>query len=170
MTFLDGESFGDLIEGVCGSVDEWPSFCSASPEGDGNDFFIDYPYCVFDDAVNGVVCAKHGEEIVYADVNGIVLNCTCTYSGEDGLQSTDCAPSGELVTVAPVDVPTSPPPPQAVPTPLPPTDVPGGTGTVTPTTSLVDAEREDGESGASFRKIHPTCSLTPLVFALLFLK
>jgi hypothetical protein len=162
VTFQDGESFGGLIEGICGPGNEWPSFCSAPPGGDGNDFLIDYPYCVFDDAADedGIACAKDGEEITYTDVGGSTLTCSCSYSSEDGLQSTDCV---EKITPAPVE--TTTPAPEAASVEEP-TDGGGGDNNPqseeTPPSTEEDPAPKD-DSGGSFLCIRLSLIATLLI-------
>ncbi|KAL3938759.1 MAG: hypothetical protein SGARI_001616 [Bacillariaceae sp.] len=105
--FDNGESFGNIIDGACGSASEWPSFCRVLDE-DGN-FDIAYPYCVFndvsfDESSSGILCSRDGETIIYIDENEVEQTCSCTVSPEgDAFDQCTQAP-----TVAPE--PTSPTP------------------------------------------------------------
>ncbi len=84
--FEDGESFGDSIDGACGPSAEWPSFCYVPPgSAGGDDFVIDYPYCVFSDTASGEdLCSKDGETLDYVNNNDTELSCNCAYSTADG--------------------------------------------------------------------------------------
>lgn len=84
--YKNGESFGDTIDGACGPALDWPSYCYVPPgSSGGDDFLIDYPYCVFSDTDSGTaVCAKDGEKVEYVDRNGTKLSCDCTYTSEGG--------------------------------------------------------------------------------------
>ena len=98
----NGESFGDLIERECGPASEWPSFCYVPPgSSGGDDFLIDYPYCVFSNtATEEVVCAKDGDTVEFVDDQGNSLSCSCSYTPEDGEDST-CDRIPEEPTAAP---------------------------------------------------------------------
>jgi hypothetical protein len=116
----NGASFGDLIEGACGSPFEWPSYCRVLDE-DGA-FDISYPYCVYNDvsfeeSSNGSRCAMDGEVISYMDSNDVQQTCNCTISDDDVPQP-ECndegpasSPSFMTPTSSPVFTPA--PSPQA---------------------------------------------------------
>jgi hypothetical protein len=107
VTFEDGESFGDLIEGACGPSTEWPSFCSVPPDAGNGEFEIEYPYCVFDDTESKELeCARNNTEITYTDTNGDEVTCTCVYSDEGGAQPECERPPTQAPTPAPVKQPT----------------------------------------------------------------
>jgi hypothetical protein len=97
--FNNGDSFGDLIEGACGSASEWPSFCRVLDE-QGN-FDISYPYCVFndvsfDESPTGILCAQDGDTLIYIDDNNAEQTCTCTVSPEgDAVEQCNQAPTVE---------------------------------------------------------------------------
>jgi hypothetical protein len=116
--FENGESFGDLIDGVCGPASEWPSFCYVPPGSSGGDeFLIDYPYCIYTDTESGeVLCTKDGETTEYLDEDNTELSCTCAYSSTDGPDPT-CE-----------RVPPSPTTPTNAPTPAAPVRPPSSGG------------------------------------------
>ncbi|KAL3934726.1 MAG: hypothetical protein SGBAC_009615 [Bacillariaceae sp.] len=77
-----GASFGSLVQGQCGTAEDWPSFCSkqSSPTFSRNSLQddVEYPYCVFDNTYSGdTVCAKDNEEVTFLDNNGFLLACRC---------------------------------------------------------------------------------------------
>jgi hypothetical protein len=124
--FGGGDSFGDLIEGVCGPATEWPSYCLAAEDG-GGDFDIEYPYCVFDDAAAGeIVCAINNQTITYENEDGDQVTCACVYSQEEGPQpSCKTRPDSPSSTPAPdasTPSPVEPRPEEVTPTTAP--DVP----------------------------------------------
>lgn len=108
--FENGESFGDSLgeEGLCGPTSEWPSFCYVPPgSAGGDDFLIDYPYCVFNDVDSGQdLCARDGETVDYVNEEGTSLSCTCAYTSADGPN-----PTCERVP----STPNAPPPPTSAP-------------------------------------------------------
>lgn len=112
----NGESFGDTVDGVCGPATEWPSFCYVRPgSSGGDDFLIDYPYCVFDDANSGQeVCARDEETIEYVNSDGTTLKCSCSYTSEGGPD-----PTCERVPVAPSPPVETPGPSTLAPSPSP---------------------------------------------------
>jgi hypothetical protein len=121
VTISHGDSFGDLVEGVCGDPDEWPAYCNTQPEtsvvsraGSQDSDTIEYPYCVYSDTLSGeTICARDDEQVVYVDTFGDEMECSCSYSppGLGGAQST-CDPTGGS---DPINQSTDPP----TTTPLP---------------------------------------------------
>jgi hypothetical protein len=75
-------SFGNLIEGVCGSAEEWPAFCNMDL---GNTITrsannAEYPYCIFQNTASGdPVCVRSNEEVTFKDENGVAMTCSCLY-------------------------------------------------------------------------------------------
>lgn len=112
----DGKSFGDSGGGACGPASEFPSFCYV-PSGSvgADDFLIDYPYCVFDDAESGeVLCTQDGETVEYVDREGDNLRCTCSYTKEDG-PNPECEKSASGSPGSPTNAPKTSPAPAASP-------------------------------------------------------
>jgi hypothetical protein len=115
VTIPHGDSFGDLVEGVCGDSNEWPAFCNTELEaslvsrsGSQSVDTIEYPYCVYSDTLSGEpACARDNEQVVYVDVSGEEVRCSCSYAPSDfgGEQST-CEP---LDGNGPVNQPTMDP-------------------------------------------------------------
>jgi hypothetical protein len=123
ISFADGESFGGLIEGVCGTPDEYPAFCNpkesqddAITRQDTSGEQVEYPYCIFTNTESGdTVCAKDNEDVIYVDTEGVEVICTCLVAppelgGADAL----CRPN----TATPR--PSSPTSTQSTPAPSPP--------------------------------------------------
>jgi hypothetical protein len=118
VTIPNGESFGDLVDGVCGDALEWPSFCNAqiqqtvaarSPGGSQDFGAIEYPYCVYTDTITGSPeCARNNEFVTYTNMMGEQVECSCTYTSAStgGAQST-CGPVGGQ-SEPPKDVPMDP--------------------------------------------------------------
>lgn len=106
--FENGTSFGELGEGVCGSTTEWPSLCYVPPGSQGgDDFLINYPYCVFTDTQSGdEVCAHDGSNVTYINNEGIEVYCTCIYTINVG-QVVSCKSTSPTSPPAP-SVPTNP--------------------------------------------------------------
>ena len=129
IAFVEGESFGGLIEGVCGTPDLYPSFCrpkktpstdgtttrqdDGSPNISGEE--VEYPYCVFSDTQSGdTVCAKDNEDVVYVNSEGVEVICTCLVAPPElGGAESLCRPNG-----ATTNRPT--PPVITTPSPTPP--------------------------------------------------
>jgi hypothetical protein len=97
VTIEDGESFGTLIEGVCGPAKDWPSFCNVdlastiSRQQNGGDYNVEYPYCIFENTESGEpVCARNNEEVTFTDDTGGAVICGCLYLNPalGGAQST----------------------------------------------------------------------------------
>jgi hypothetical protein len=115
----EGESFGNLVEGVCGDPNEWPAFCNTDPEntvvsrqGSQEFDFVEYPYCVYSDTRAGdTLCAKDGEEVVYINDFGDEVQCTCSYveMSLGGAQSTCETLDGDPSPSQPTDPTVSPP-------------------------------------------------------------
>eukprot|EP00934_Nitzschia_sp_Nitz4_P008633 Nitzschia sp. Nitz4//scaffold75_size92586//48963//49832//NITZ4_004856-RA/size92586-processed-gene-0.9-mRNA-1//1//CDS//3329557708//8623//frame0 len=104
-------SFGETLEGVCGSASEWPTYCLV-PEGSsgGDDYSFHYPYCVFDDTASGSeVCAQDGSNVTYLNEEGEEYFCTCTYTIAEGQNTTCTRTSTPVVTPTPAPVGTVPP-------------------------------------------------------------
>jgi len=114
----NGESLGNLIVGACGPASQWPSYCYVPPgSSGGNDFLIEYPYCVFSDTNSRVdVCAKNVSTVDYVDQNGTSLSCYCNYTLASG-SNPNCkrVPQAALTTAPPVSAPN------ATQAPVPPT-------------------------------------------------
>jgi hypothetical protein len=106
VTFEDGDSLGDLIEGVCGDTSEWPAYCNTDmvsvvsrqtfdgSDDDNNNVGIEYPYCIYMDSIDdGPICAKDNEKITYTNKDGDDILCSCVYlsAGLGGAQS-NCSP------------------------------------------------------------------------------
>jgi hypothetical protein len=137
VTIPDGESFGDLVEGVCGDSIEWPAFCNTQLEstiksraGTEDLNSVEYPYCVYSDTITGeTICGHDGQEITYLNTQGEEIACSCLYDspGMGGAQST-CRPAGQ--SEPPKDVQT------AQPT-APPTFTPFSSGAGTTTASAI---------------------------------
>jgi hypothetical protein len=113
VTIEDGESFGTLIEGVCGPAKDWPSFCNVglastiSRQQNGGDNNVEYPYCIFENTESGEpVCAQNKEEVTFPDETGVAVICGCLYLNPalGGAQST-CR-EAELTTPPPVSDPS----------------------------------------------------------------
>jgi hypothetical protein len=113
VTVEDGESFGDLVVGVCGSAEDWPSFCNSklgetiSRQTEN----ADYPYCIFENTSSGdPVCARNNEKITFDDEDGVELSCSCLYlnialgGAQTTCVRTDKQPSSP--TPSPDDAPT----------------------------------------------------------------
>lgn len=112
VTIENGASFGNLIDGACGSGVEWPSFCLIPPgSSGGDDYVFDYPYCVFSDTGDQeIICARDGEEVTYTDRDDFEVNCTCSVTVKGGARSS-CSvgdPPRTDPTDAPVASPTDP--------------------------------------------------------------
>lgn len=136
VSIADGDSFGNLVEGACGSASEWPAFCNTdlfvtgiSRQGTvvGADN-VEYPYCIFENTFSGAtVCARDNQEVEFRDDNGIDLTCTCVVAlpllgggaQSSCRRSTDSTPATDPVaatprptvrqTAAPVVAPTEAP-------------------------------------------------------------
>lgn len=122
IVFEDGASFGDYLDGACGPAADWPSYCYVPPgSSGGDDFLIDYPYCISTDTASGEQrCSKSGETLEYTDDEGIELRCNCTYTPEDG-PTTDCEQIGTAPPMAPsTEQPDEAPSPDATPAPSEP--------------------------------------------------
>mmetsp|Transcript_1189 Transcript_1189/g.2413 ORF Transcript_1189/g.2413 Transcript_1189/m.2413 type:complete len:492 (-) Transcript_1189:2330-3805(-) len=99
-----GASFGSLVEGKCGSAEDWPSFCNkkSSPTFSRNSLQddVEYPYCVFENTYSGdTVCARNNEEVTFLDGNGFLLACRCSAPigyGQGGM--TTCRDASEQHT------------------------------------------------------------------------
>ncbi|CAJ1931534.1 unnamed protein product [Cylindrotheca closterium] len=99
-----GASFGSLVQGKCGSAEDWPSFCNkqSSPTFSRNSLQddVEYPYCVFDNTYSGdTVCARDNEEVTFLDNNGFLLACRCRAPigyGQGGM--TTCRDASEQET------------------------------------------------------------------------
>jgi hypothetical protein len=79
-TVQNGESFGDLIQGVCGDSSEWPSFCNLDQTSSFNrqSNNVEYPYCIFQNTLSGdPVCARDNEQVAFADETGAQVGCSC---------------------------------------------------------------------------------------------
>ena len=105
----EGDSFGDLVEGVCGSSFDFPATCNTAFSNG-----IEYPYCQFS-AREGIVCAEDGQTLTYTALDGEVLSCDCSYTQASGPRST-CrgAPTAPTPTFG--GTPTFPAPPIRPPT------------------------------------------------------
>lgn len=108
VTIEEGESFGILVEGVCGAAKEWPSFCnsaaSISRQIADN---VEYPYCIFENTESGdPVCSRNNEQARFVDDNGVEQVCGCLYLSDalGGAQST-CRPANDAATSAPTATP-----------------------------------------------------------------
>jgi hypothetical protein len=97
VTIEDGESFGTLIEGVCGPSKDWPSYCNVdlastiSRQQNGGDYNAEYPYCIFENTESGEpVCARNNEEVTFTDDTDVAVICGCLYLNPalGGAQST----------------------------------------------------------------------------------
>jgi hypothetical protein len=113
MTVEDGESFGDLVVGVCGSAEDWPSFCNSklgetiSRQAEN----VEYPYCIFENTSSGdPVCARNNEKITFDDEDGVEQSCSCLYLNIAlGGAQTTCVPTDKQPsspTPSPDDAPT----------------------------------------------------------------
>lgn len=101
VTISHGDSFGDLVEGVCGDPNVWPAYCNTQLDGSvtsraGSQDFdtIEYPYCTYSDTMDGeTTCARNNEQVVYVNTFGEEVQCSCSFSpsGLGGAQST-CEP------------------------------------------------------------------------------
>jgi hypothetical protein len=116
VTIPAGESFGDLVDGVCGDSIEWPAFCNTQLEStiisrtetEGLTS-VEYPYCVYSDTITGeTICGRDGQELTYLNTQGEEITCSCSYNspGMGGAQSR-CRPVGQ--SEPPKDVPTTRP-------------------------------------------------------------
>lgn len=91
-TIGNGETFGNIINGICGSSQEWPAFCNVdlvdSSESIINAIarqfdtatlpYVEYPYCIFDETQDGrVVCARNGQQVTFVDADGVTQRCNC---------------------------------------------------------------------------------------------
>lgn len=106
-TFQNGDSLGDLVEGICGDSDMWPAFCNTNlatativtrqSESQPRDISngIEYPYCIYSDTLSGdPVCARNSEEITYTNRQGEDTQCSCLYlsPGLGGGAQSQCQP------------------------------------------------------------------------------
>jgi hypothetical protein len=115
VTIPHGDSFGDLVEDVCGDPDEWPAYCNTEPETSvvsraksQDSDTIEYPYCVYTDTMSGeTICARDNEQVAYVDTLGDKIECMCSYSpsGLGGAQST-CELTNDS---SPINQSTNPP-------------------------------------------------------------
>jgi hypothetical protein len=123
VTIPHGDSFGDLVEGLCGDPDEWPAYCNTQPEtsvvsraGSQDSDTIEYPYCVYSDTLSGeTICARDDEQVVFVDKFGDEIQCSCSYSpsGLGGAQSA-CEPtSSNSSNNQPANPPTTTPMPNS---------------------------------------------------------
>ena len=124
--FFIGESFASLVEGPCGSGEDWPAFCRAAEivlgdtatnnptsgsETDTtnstdsnsvglfyNDPTVLYPYCIYETFSGDVVCGKDQEEVSFQDDAGDDVTCTCTVNEQTGISESSCAPAGRRPT------------------------------------------------------------------------
>lgn len=81
-----GESFEELVDGPCGSGEEWPAFCNPglaiARQTGGDEDFIEYPYCVFENTRSGEpACARSNGQVTFIDDNDVVQRCSCSYLG-----------------------------------------------------------------------------------------
>ena len=101
----EGDSFGDLVGGVCGDHFDFPAFCNTAFSNG-----IEYPYCQFS-AREGVVCASDGQTLTYTTFVGDSLSCDCKYTQENGAQAT-CrgapTPTSPTFPSPPIRPPSSP--------------------------------------------------------------
>lgn len=115
VTIPNGNSFGDLVKGICGNSYEWPAYCNTNLDSSvvsrtGSESFdtIEYPYCVYSDTISGEpTCAGDNEQIVYVNSFSEEVECSCSYqpSGLGGAQST-CQPADDS---NPIEQPSNPP-------------------------------------------------------------
>jgi hypothetical protein len=114
VTLEDGESFGNLIEGVCGPAEDWPAFCNTDVANtisrQSNN--AEYPYCIFQNTASGdPVCARNSEMVAFKDDNDVDMTCSCLYlnAALGGAQPV-CRPTNDLTppTSVPTMAPTSP--------------------------------------------------------------
>jgi hypothetical protein len=125
VTIEDGESFGTLVEGVCGPAIDWPSLCNVdlattiSRQNSGDN--VEYPYCIFENTESGeTVCARNNEEVTFADDKGVKLTCGCSYLNPAlGGPQSSCRKATQTTTPAPI------PPPTPTMAPTDPTDPKG---------------------------------------------
>lgn len=82
-TFQAGDNLGNSFVTRCGSVLEWPCYCS--PERDPP---VECPYCSMADIDEGLVCAKNGETVSVVNLNGIPQSCSCSVSSNGNPQET----------------------------------------------------------------------------------
>ena len=140
--FEDGESFGDLIPGVCEPTEDWPTYCKVV-----EDYFItEYPYCVYNDAPE-TVCAKHNETVTYTNNDGELVSCSCTFNFELSVEG----PSNCKVLDEGPDGPSEPTKPPSVDKPVePPTPDNGNAeATTAPTLTPVTPQGSDSNTRSS---------------------
>mmetsp|Transcript_27120 Transcript_27120/g.47916 ORF Transcript_27120/g.47916 Transcript_27120/m.47916 type:complete len:575 (-) Transcript_27120:336-2060(-) len=147
VTVSNGESFGDLVEGVCGDPLVWPAFCNTQLDAtvttrqQSQDFdTIEYPYCVYTDTLSGQPeCARNNEQITYVNDAGDQVVCSCLYlrPGLGGAQSTCRLVDGGTSNSTTPITPTSPPT-LSTPPPVPsPTFAPVSSATTIPMASMI---------------------------------
>lgn len=83
----DGDSFGDLYNGECGSWTRYPAFCNA--DGSTSSDQIEYPYCVFENAFGQTICAEDNGSVSFVDATTTAVTCSCIY---DTPPITQCFP------------------------------------------------------------------------------
>ena len=148
ISVLNGESFGNLIEGACGSASDWPSFCNTdeisaigmSRQSDNEN--VEYPYCIFENTFSGdTVCARDNQEIDFRDDNGVDLTCTCLVASP--------ALGGAESSCKSITVKTSPPDAAGTPRPTP---QPTTAAPVDSSTTVAPTRSDDGSSAPSHKQ------------------
>jgi hypothetical protein len=104
-----GDPFGPQFPGICGDSSEFPSICNPNIPITNQE----NPYCVIDDAVDGLTCIKDGGSLEYEKENGEYVRCTCTYTSYLVGGSTSCVET-------PRPTPTPPVTPQPTPSSVQP--------------------------------------------------
>jgi hypothetical protein len=106
-----GNSFGQFgVQGPCGSLDEWPSFCNPIVANEA-----EYPYCMFPTLSGETACARDSEQVVFVDTRGINQRCACIYFNAVVGPQSSCRDT--------IAIPTPTPPPTVTPVEtLAPTD------------------------------------------------
>lgn len=82
----EGESLGSYIQNACQNSEQFPCYCTAA-ENDK----IACPYCPFLTNASNIVCAHDGDSITFFDEFDVQQTCSCTYLGNNAIQTT-CDP------------------------------------------------------------------------------
>lgn len=86
LSLQQGDSYGTALDSPCGDISDYPCFCDAN-ETDK----IRCPYCSFVTGQNELICARSGESITFIDEFNFEQTCSCTYFGNNQVQ-TSCEP------------------------------------------------------------------------------
>jgi hypothetical protein len=109
----NGETFGDLVAGPCGSASLFPTKCNTNLPNN-----VEYPYCVFEIEGGDTMCARDGESVTYTNALDVEVVCGCIYvNAALGALSTCIRDVDYVVTPAtPSPVVPSTPAPTSAPT------------------------------------------------------